>query len=222
MRRKLNYNALRLYKQFAETAASVDHSSLSQPAQLAFSYCRALSSSRDPFYFMIAHRRPSLTPANYQSSMAVCIPTPYSVASLLPSFRHNQGLPPARSRSIHLSTSKFQLTHSNSDREVRNTTPTATAAAYVPAADSPSESSIPPVTTRGAAKHTREMQAVNTAVVVNTGIFFAKVATWTLTSSGALLAEALHSLADIINQLLLRAGVQQSRRPPTAQVLGDS
>lgn len=32
-----------------------------------------------------------------------------------------------------------------------------------------------------------------------------------------ILAEGLHSLADICNQLLLRAGVQQSRRKPTVQ-----
>ena len=61
------------------------------------------------------------------------------------------------------------------------------------------------------------MHAVNVAVGVNLAIFLAKVATWGFTRSGALLAEALHSLADIVNQLLLRAGVQQSRRPATRQ-----
>jgi len=58
---------------------------------------------------------------------------------------------------------------------------------------------------------------VNTAVAVNVAILLAKIATWTLTNSGALLAEAMHSLADVVNQLLLRAGVQQSRRAPTKQ-----
>lgn len=66
-------------------------------------------------------------------------------------------------------------------------------------------------------KQQRELHAVNTAIAVNIAIFAAKVATWTITSSGALLAEAMHSLADIVNQLLLRAGVQQSRRAPTRQ-----
>ena len=66
-------------------------------------------------------------------------------------------------------------------------------------------------------KQAREMHAVNVAVAVNIAIFFAKVATWSVTRSGALLAEALHSFADIANQLLLRAGVEQSRRPATRQ-----
>jgi zinc transporter 9 len=66
-------------------------------------------------------------------------------------------------------------------------------------------------------KQDRELHAVNVAVGVNSFIFVAKVATWWTTSSGALLAEALHSAADIINQLLLRTGVQQSRRPATRQ-----
>lgn len=58
---------------------------------------------------------------------------------------------------------------------------------------------------------------MNTAVVVNVLIFGAKVAVWMVTRSGSLLAEAVHSMADIGNQLLLRAGVQQSRRMPTRQ-----
>lgn len=45
----------------------------------------------------------------------------------------------------------------------------------------------------------------------------AKVAVWSTTGSGALLAEALHSAADVGNQLLLRAGVASSRRAPTQQ-----
>jgi zinc transporter 9 len=67
------------------------------------------------------------------------------------------------------------------------------------------------------AKQKRELRAVNVAVGVNFAIFLAKVATWGFTRSGALLAEALHSLADCVNQLLLRAGVNQSRRPATFQ-----
>jgi zinc transporter 9 len=66
-------------------------------------------------------------------------------------------------------------------------------------------------------KQQRELRAVNVAVGVNFCIFLAKIATWGFTRSGALLAEALHSLADCVNQLLLRAGVNQSRRPATFQ-----
>ncbi|KDD72562.1 hypothetical protein H632_c3189p0, partial [Helicosporidium sp. ATCC 50920] len=63
----------------------------------------------------------------------------------------------------------------------------------------------------------RELEAVNTAVAVNGAIFAAKLGVWTLTGSGALLAEALHSAADVMNQLLLRAGVHSSRRAPTRE-----
>ena len=62
-----------------------------------------------------------------------------------------------------------------------------------------------------------ELKAVNTAVVSNSAIFFAKAGAWYFSGSGALLAESIHSLADIANQLLLRAGVEKSRRAPTKQ-----
>lgn len=45
----------------------------------------------------------------------------------------------------------------------------------------------------------------------------AKAVVWWLTGSGALLAETLHSIADIMNQVLLRMGVVQSRRAPTTE-----
>ena len=61
----------------------------------------------------------------------------------------------------------------------------------------------------------RELQAVQVAATVNVTIFVAKVVAWLLTSSGAMLAEALHSAADIVNQLLLLTGVQRSKRLPT-------
>lgn len=63
----------------------------------------------------------------------------------------------------------------------------------------------------------QELKAVNTAVLANTVILSAKLAGWGLSGSGALLAEAIHSVCDIANQLLLKAGVQQSRRAPTRQ-----
>lgn len=62
-----------------------------------------------------------------------------------------------------------------------------------------------------------ELKAVNTAVVSNGAIFVAKAGAWYFSGSGALLAESIHSLADIANQLLLRAGVEKSRRAPTKQ-----
>jgi len=63
----------------------------------------------------------------------------------------------------------------------------------------------------------QELKAVNTAVLANSLILSAKLGGWALSGSGALLAEAIHSVCDIANQLLLKAGVQQSRRAPTRQ-----
>jgi len=62
-----------------------------------------------------------------------------------------------------------------------------------------------------------ELKAVNTAVVANGAIFTAKMGAWYFSGSGVLLAESVHSLADIANQLLLKAGVEKSRRAPTKQ-----
>eukprot|EP00887_Chlorella_sp_A99_P004011 scaffold11.g4011.t1 len=61
----------------------------------------------------------------------------------------------------------------------------------------------------------RELNAVKVAAAVNITIFVAKLGAWLATSSGAMLAEALHSAADVANQLLLLAGVQRSKRLPT-------
>lgn len=62
-----------------------------------------------------------------------------------------------------------------------------------------------------------ELKAVNTAVVANSAIFTAKMGAWYFSGSGVLLAESIHSLADIANQLLLKAGVEKSRKAPTNQ-----
>lgn len=62
-----------------------------------------------------------------------------------------------------------------------------------------------------------ELKAVNTAVIANSAIFTAKMGAWYFSGSGVLLAESIHSLADIANQLLLKAGVEKSRRAPTKQ-----
>lgn len=55
------------------------------------------------------------------------------------------------------------------------------------------------------------------ALGANMAIFCAKLAAALYTGSGAMLAEAIHSLADSGNQLLLIVGLRRSRRPPTAE-----
>jgi len=52
------------------------------------------------------------------------------------------------------------------------------------------------------------------ALFANLAIAVAKAAAAFWTGSGAMLAEAIHSLADSCNQLLLLFGIKQSKRPP--------
>ncbi|MCP5144860.1 MAG: cation diffusion facilitator family transporter [Gammaproteobacteria bacterium] len=54
------------------------------------------------------------------------------------------------------------------------------------------------------------------ALGANFSIAIAKLVAAVITSSGAMLAEAIHSLADTGNQLLLLLGLRHSKRPPTA------
>lgn len=59
------------------------------------------------------------------------------------------------------------------------------------------------------------LRAILFALGANFAIFLAKGAAALLTGSGAMLAEAVHSLADCGNQGLLLLGMRQARRPPS-------
>ena len=59
------------------------------------------------------------------------------------------------------------------------------------------------------------VRAILYALGANVGIFIAKAVAAAITGSGAMLAEAVHSLADCGNQGLLLFGMKQARRPPT-------
>ena len=59
------------------------------------------------------------------------------------------------------------------------------------------------------------MRAVLFALGANFAIFVSKLVAALLTQSGAMLAEAVHSLADCGNQGLLLLGMHRAKRPPT-------
>jgi len=59
------------------------------------------------------------------------------------------------------------------------------------------------------------VRAILYALGANIGIFFAKAVAAVMTGSGAMFAEAVHSLADCGNQGLLLLGMKRARRPPT-------
>lgn len=60
-----------------------------------------------------------------------------------------------------------------------------------------------------------ELHAVNTAIRANMAIFVAKLAVYFISSSSAMLAEAVHSLVDVANQMLLRVGIRKAEKGPT-------
>jgi cation diffusion facilitator family transporter len=59
------------------------------------------------------------------------------------------------------------------------------------------------------------LKAVLLALGANFAIFVSKLVAAALTGSGAMMAEAIHSLADCGNQLLLLLGMRQARKPPS-------
>ncbi|UCF46980.1 MAG: cation transporter, partial [Myxococcales bacterium] len=61
---------------------------------------------------------------------------------------------------------------------------------------------------------TTSTRAVAIALIVDFAIGAAKAVAFLLTGSTAIMAEVLHSAADITNQLLLVVGITRSRRKP--------
>ena len=61
------------------------------------------------------------------------------------------------------------------------------------------------------------MKAVIAALAANLGIAIAKFAAFFVTGSASMLAEAIHSVADTGNEVLLLIGGGQSRRARTAE-----
>ncbi len=59
------------------------------------------------------------------------------------------------------------------------------------------------------------LKSIFFALGANSAIFVAKLGAALVTGSGAMLAEAIHSLADTGNQILLLVGLKQAKRPPT-------
>lgn len=60
-------------------------------------------------------------------------------------------------------------------------------------------------------------RVVLTAVIINSTNFFFKSLAWLFTGSHSLFAEAVHSLADTINQLILVFGIRKSIQQPNAE-----
>ncbi|HWU75188.1 MAG TPA: cation diffusion facilitator family transporter [Rhodanobacter sp.] len=63
--------------------------------------------------------------------------------------------------------------------------------------------------------HANPIKAILLALGANFAIFVAKLVAAIITGSGAMMAEAVHSLADCGNQGLLLLGIRQARRPPS-------
>lgn len=63
--------------------------------------------------------------------------------------------------------------------------------------------------------HANSLKAIFLALGANFAIFVSKTVAAVITGSGAMLAEAIHSLADCGNQGLLLLGLRQAKRPPS-------
>lgn len=63
--------------------------------------------------------------------------------------------------------------------------------------------------------HANPIKAILLALGANFAIFVAKLFAAIVTGSGAMMAEAVHSLADCGNQGLLLLGIRQAKRPPS-------
>ncbi|GLQ52137.1 cation diffusion facilitator family transporter [Dyella flava] len=63
--------------------------------------------------------------------------------------------------------------------------------------------------------HANSLKAILLALGANAAIFIAKLVAAVITGSGAMMAEAVHSLADCGNQGLLLLGMRQSKKPPS-------
>ncbi len=63
--------------------------------------------------------------------------------------------------------------------------------------------------------HASPIKAILLALGANFSIFVAKLFAAIITGSGAMMAEAVHSLADCGNQGLLLLGIRQAKRPPS-------
>eukprot|EP00191_Tetraselmis_sp_GSL018_P006581 CAMPEP_0177610112 /NCGR_PEP_ID=MMETSP0419_2-20121207/19560_1 /TAXON_ID=582737 /ORGANISM="Tetraselmis sp., Strain GSL018" /LENGTH=475 /DNA_ID=CAMNT_0019105305 /DNA_START=404 /DNA_END=1832 /DNA_ORIENTATION=+ len=61
------------------------------------------------------------------------------------------------------------------------------------------------------------LHAINVAIAANFVIFLSKLGVYLASGSSAMLAEAVHSVADVFNQALLRTGVMKSMQAPTTQ-----
>ena len=63
--------------------------------------------------------------------------------------------------------------------------------------------------------HGGSTNVILSSLAANVGIAVAKTAAAIVTGSGSMLAEALHSFSDCVNQILLLIGNRQARRPPS-------
>ena len=85
------------------------------------------------------------------------------------------------------------------------------------AASSSAVSSFTTVSPTKSATEAGGEHTVNVAILGNLVVTLSKFTAFLFTSSGAMLAESVHSLADTMNQVLLRIGIMRSKRPATVE-----